>query len=427
MKSFIKFFKVKELRKKILFTLFIVFLFRVGSLVPTPGVKADIIKAFIGNNPLFSMFDMLSGGGMSSFAIFALGISPYITASIVLQLLSVGFEGLKDLYEGGEVGKKKQKLHTKMLALVLAVIQSSGISIGFKYQFGDILVSNNPWFILVPITILTLGAYIVMCLADLIDKKGIGNGVSLMIFVSIMSSIPQKVISVVSTIIENGIKTDMMIMIAIVLIGGLLLMMLTIFVQESVRKIPIQYAKKVSSSSMVSSSSSYLPLKLNQGGVMPVIFASTILAVPQIFTMLNIEWMTQFINTWLNPSTVKGLLVYAPIQALLIYAFSYFTIITMFNVEEICENIKRNGGFVPGIRPGKPTTEYITKIVHRLNFVGTLFLIFIATLPLIFGAFTSTSMSLGGTGLIIVVSVVLETVRKMETEVTMKTYKGFLG
>lgn len=423
MSTFRKFFKVKDLRKKILFTLFMVFLFRVGSIIPTPGVKVDVIKQFVGDNAFFSMFDLFSGGGMSSFAIFALGISPYITASIILQLLSVGFENLKELYESGEVGKKKQKKHTKLLALVLAIIQASAISLGFISQL-DMLVSDNPWFILVPIFTLTLGAFIVMYLADLIDEKGIGNGVSIMIFVSIMSRGPQTILQLINSLKLNQIQWYVLIL---MLTGGALLLMLTVFVQESVRKIPIQYAKKVSGSKMLSNNSSHLPLKLNQGGVMPVIFASTILSVPQIFSILNIEGLTNFINTWLNPNTPQGTVIYLSLQAILIFAFTYFTLITMFNIEEICDNIKKQGGFIPGIRPGKPMIDYVSKIANRLNFIGALFLIFIATLPVLVGAFTSIPMALGGTGLLIVVSVALETYRKMETEVTMKTYKGFLS
>ena len=263
-----------------------------------------------------------------------------------------------------------------------------------------------------------------MYLADLVDKKGIGNGVSLMIFVSIIASLPENIM-----LLFNGFKSKTITTYVFVgiLLGGFLLLMLTIYVQESVRKVSVQYAKKVSGSQFLANNTSHIPLKLNQGGVMPVIFASTILSIPQIFTMLNNEAITKFINTWLSPNGAKGLIVYVLLQGFLIVAFTYFTLITMFNIEEMAENIRKQGGFIPGIRPGKSTVEYLTKIVNRLNFVGAIFLVFVASLPLIVGFFANISLLLGGTSLLIVVSVALELYRKIQTELSMKTYKGFLG
>lgn len=423
MNSFIKVLKVKDLKKKIFFTIGIIFLFRLGSLIPTPGIDIGIIKELIKNNGFFSLYDLFSGKAMSQFAIFSLGISPYITASIILQLLSVGFERLKELYEGGEVGRKKQKLHTKLLGALFAIIQSTALTFSFIVP-NKILLSDNTWFSIVPIASLTIGAILVMYLADLVDKKGIGNGVSLMIFVSIIASLPENIM-----LLFNGFKSKTITTYVFVgiLLGGFLLLMLTIYVQESVRKVSVQYAKKVSGSQFLANNTSHIPLKLNQGGVMPVIFASTILSIPQIFTMLNNEAITKFINTWLSPNGAKGLIVYVLLQGFLIVAFTYFTLITMFNIEEMAENIRKQGGFIPGIRPGKSTVEYLTKIVNRLNFVGAIFLVFVASLPLIVGFFANISLLLGGTSLLIVVSVALELYRKIQTELSMKTYKGFLG
>lgn len=412
--------KVKDVRRRILYTLMMILIFRIGTTIPVPGVDTSIISKLVSGNSLLALYNMFTGGAFSNFTLFALGIGPYITASIIIQLLTVGFESLKELQKSGEEGRKKMNMYTRYTALVLAIIQAVGITLGVVKSA---LKSDNIFFITTVIITLIAASMILMWMGDRITEKGLGNGSSIIIFVGIISRIPTDIISVVNSVQSGTIKLWLAIILAVIM---LITITLVTFINEAVRKIPVQYAKKVVGRKLYGGQNSHIPMKVNQSGVMPIIFASSLLAFPQTIALFMGENAQNFVSTYLSTSGDIGFWIYRSLEVLLIVFFSYFYTTISFNVDDIAENMKNNGGFIPGIRPGRPTIDYLSRILSRITLAGALFLAVIAMIPAFTVHFMSVNMSLAGTSILIVVGVALELKRQLESHLVMRSYQGFL-
>ena len=412
--------KVKDVRRRILYTLMMILIFRIGTTIPVPGVDTSIISKLVSGNSLLALYNMFTGGAFSNFTLFALGIGPYITASIIIQLLTVGFESLKELQKSGEEGRKKMNMYTRYTALVLAIIQAVGITLGV---IKSALTSDSIFSIATVIITLVSASMILMWMGDRITEKGLGNGSSIIIFVGIISRIPTDIISVVNSVQSGTIKLWLAIILAIIM---LITITLVTFINEAVRKIPVQYAKKVVGRKLYGGQNSHIPMKVNQSGVMPIIFASSLLAFPQTIALFMGENAQNFVSTYLSTSGDIGFWIYRSLEVLLIVFFSYFYTTISFNVDDIAENMKNNGGFIPGIRPGRPTIDYLSRILSRITLAGALFLAVIAMIPAFTVHFMSVNMSLAGTSILIVVGVALELKRQLESHLVMRSYQGFL-
>ena len=430
--------KTPEVRKRILYTLLLIVIFRFGCYIAVPGVDtialAEQMNSATGS--LTGLINTISGGAFSRLSIFSMTITPYITASIVIQLLGWIIPSLeKMMKEGGEAGKQKINKYTKMLSIVLALIEGLGIYI--SYSSSGIFI--NPGFLTGAIVVLSLitGTAILMWLGDQITNKGIGNGISMIIFVGIISRLPSGVVTLFNIIVgETGVSTVGIVTALAIIVGAILLVAGVVFVQQAERKVPVQYAKKVVGRKMYGGQNTHIPLKLAMAGVMPVIFASSFMTFPamiiQIFAADKIGG-TGFIAGLYNFSIATSTsnvawgysLANAIVYLLLIVGFTFFYTYATFNPAEVSTNIKQNGGFIPGIRAGKPTTEYITAILNKLTWFGAIFLSLIAILPMLM-RFTDIDISFGGTSILIVVGVALETVQQLESQLVMRHYKGFL-
>ena len=426
-----------EVRKKLLFTLLLIVIFRFGCFITVPGV--DLIKlseAMSSSNGISGLIDLISGGAFSRFSLFAMSITPYITASIVIQLLGMVIPSLEKLTkEGGEEGRKKINRYTKLLTIVLALVESIGIYL--SYSASGIFV--NPGFLTGALIVISLiaGTSILMWLGEQITNKGIGNGISIIIFIGIISGLPSIVPTIGNLIItDNGFSTTGLLLALGLVIGALILVAGVVFVQQAERKVPVQYSKKVVGRKMVGAQSTHIPLKLAMAGVMPIIFASSFMTFPamiiQIFVK-DIATRTGFLAglykfSLATSSSQVGIgysRANAIVYLLLIMGFTYFYTYATFNPAEVSNNIKKNGGFIPGIRSGKPTTEYLSSIISKLTLFGGFFLAVIAILPMLL-RFTSLNVAFGGTSILIVVGVALETVQQLESQLVMRHYKGFL-
>ena len=397
-----------------------ILIFRIGTTIPVPDVNTSIISNLVSGNSLLALYNMFTGGAFSNFTLFALGIGPYITASIIIQLLTVGFDSLKELQKSGEEGRKKMNMYTKYTALVLAIIQAVGITLGV---IKSALTSDSIFSIATVIMTLVSASMILMWMGDRITEKGLGNGSSIIIFVGIISRIPTDIISVVNSVQSGTIKLWLVIILAIIM---LITITLVTFINEAVRKIPVQYAKKVVGRKLYGGQNSHIPMKVNQSGVMPIIFASSLLAFPQTIALFMGKNAQNFVSTYLSTSGDIGFWIYRSLEVLLIVFFSYFYTTISFNVDDIAENMKNNGGFIPGIRPGRPTVDYLSKILSRITLAGALFLAVIAMIPAFTVHFMSVNMSLAGTSILIVVGVALELKRQLESHLVMRSYQGFL-
>ena len=423
--------KIPELRNKLLFTLLIILIYRLGSAIPVPFVDASALSGSIWNNPyLFGISMMVSGGALSQATMFALGVSPYITASIVMQLLTVAIPALERMAKE-EDGKKKINVITRIVTIVLAIITAFGYS--QSIQIVD-KVRSPVFAYFVIIACFCAGAALVMWLAEKINEHGIGNGISIILFANILASLPQMVTTVWEIWVMGGVgKFNVGGLIAAIgfLIALLALTVLCVWFTNSERRIPIQYAKRVVGRKMYGGQGTNLPIKMNMAGVMPIIFAQSIVTLPALiismFQGINTDsgfgW---FIQKFFTPT--QGAWPYVILYLVLLVAFSYFYIMISFNPVEVANNIRNNGGAIPGIRPGRPTSDFIKKILNRITLIGAGFLTVIAILPMILGMAVEefAIIAFSGNSLLIVVGVALETVRDLEAQITMRNYKGFL-
>ncbi|MCG1011465.1 preprotein translocase subunit SecY [Tepidanaerobacter sp. GT38] len=407
--------KIPDLRKRIKYTALMLLLFRIGTFIPVPRMDPSAVRSIIERGALLGFFDIIAGGALSQFSVFAMSITPYINASIIVQLLTVVIPKWEELAKEGEAGRKVLAQYTRYGTVILGLIQATGLSIGFRSAM-------KPGFLSQIVVILSLaaGTAFLMWLGEQITDKGIGNGISLLIFAGIVSRIPTSVYQMYALIRIGAVN---ILLLAVVAILGIAVVVGVIAVQEAERRVPVQYAKRVVGRRVYGGQSTHIPIKINSAGVIPVIFSTSILMFPSTLAGFfpNNKFMTS-VAEFLQPS---GWL-YAVLYGLLIVFFTYFYTAVTFNPVDVANNIKKYGGFIPGIRPGRPTADYITRIVNRITLVGALFLAVIALLPYFMTAVSGLNISFGGTALLIVVGVALETMKAIEAQMIMRHYQGFL-
>ncbi|MFJ6383076.1 preprotein translocase subunit SecY [Kitasatospora sp. NPDC092039] len=432
--AFARAFQTPDLRKKLLFTLGIMVLFRLGSHIPIPGVSFTAVNECVKetkNSGLFGLVNLFSGGALLQLTIFALGIMPYITASIILQLLTVVIPRLEMLKKEGQAGQAKITQYTRYLTIALAVLQGTGIvataSSGALFSgcplANQIVPDTSVFRITVMVLTMTAGTTVIMWLGELITDRGIGNGMSLLIFTSIAAQFPSSMWAIKQSGTIGGGWVEFLSVVAV----GVIVVMLVIFVEQAQRRIPVQYAKRMIGRRAFGGTSTYIPLKVNQAGVIPVIFASSLLYIPALVVQLTNSqagWAT-----WIRTNFVKGdHPIYMATYFLLIVFFAFFYVAISFNPEEVADNMKKYGGFIPGIRAGRPTAEYLNYVLTRITWPGSLYLGLIALIPMIalvaFGQ--QTNFPFGGTSVLIVVGVGLETVKQIESQLQQRNYEGFL-
>ncbi len=423
MKKFLQIFKIPDLRKKVLSVLFLLFVFRLMAAIPTPGIDAAKLQQFLSSNQLFGFLNIFSGGGISNLSIMMLGVGPYITATIIMQLLTIVFPQLKKIYyEEGAEGQAKFNRISRYITVPLAMLQA--------YGFLNLLMSQkvlNPLPLpnmLANVLVITAGSVFLMWIGELISEYKIGNGVSLIIFEGIVSGLPREIGAMFFNYNPAMLPTYLaFVILALIVIAGVT------FINESERKIPISYAKQVRGMKMYGGVSTYLPLKVNQAGVIPIIFAISLLLFPQFFAQaaaIISPSLSLTLSQW-SSSFFNNIPLYSLAYFTLVVLFTYFYTAITFDPEEIAKNLQRSGGFIPGIRPGEATTETITKVIHRITFWGALFLGVVAILPNITQIVTGiTSLTIGGTALLIVVAVALEVMKAVESQLTIREYEGIM-
>jgi preprotein translocase subunit SecY len=429
-------FKVKEIRNRLLFTFFILVVVRAGCQIPVPGVNHDVVSNFMSSNTgdAFNFFDAITGGSFMDMSLFALNITPYITASIIMQLLTIAIPKLEELQKDGEDGRKVIIQITRYLTVGLALIESLAMAIGFGSQG---LFKYDKWTsIVLCVATLTAGSAILMWLGEQITENGVGNGISIVLLINIVSSLPEDLMTLYERFVQSSSVAMKVVAIVIMVVCTIAMVAFTVLLQEAQRKIPVQYAKKMQGRKMVGGQSSHIPLRVNTAGVIPVIFASSLLSFPVVIAQFfNVDYSTvggKIILTlnsgnWFNAENPIYSIGYV-IYAVLIILFAYFYTSITFNPVEVANNMKKQGGFVPGIRPGKPTSEYLTRILNYIIFIGAAGLLIVCTIPIIItGIFSVSRMSFMGTSLIIIVGVVLETLKQIEAQMTVRNYKGFLN
>lgn len=414
--------KIPDLRKKILFTLLMLAFFRFGAAIPVPGIDrqyiADLFTKQAGG--VLDFLNLMSGGAFKQFTIFALNIYPYITASIIINLLTIAIPKLEALAKEGEEGKKKMAQYTRYGTIVLALVQATAFGLGF---FKNALVEKDPLSIIVVVMTLTAGTAFLMWLGEQITEKGIGNGISLIIFIGIVSRLPVGLYQIVNRVSIGAVN---ILEILIFVVIALLMIAAVIAIQQGQRKIPVQYAKRVVGRKMYGGQSTHIPIKVLMAGVIPVIFASSLLAFPQTLALFFEGNFGNWVSEFLTLNGAAGKWIYSFLNIILIIFFTYFYTAIQFNPIEYANNLKQYGGFIPGIRPGRPTSEYLNRVVSRITIVGALVLAFIATLPVLMNTFSNLEIGFGGTALLIVVGVALDTVKQVESQMLMRHYKGFL-
>ena len=436
LEAFRKAFKIKDIRKKIGYTFLMLIVIRIGSQLPTPGVNGEYIKNFFAQNTgeAFNLFNAFTGGSFEQMSVFALSITPYITSSIIVQLLTIAIPQLEEMQRDGETGRKKIVAITRYLTVGLALIESGAMAVGFGRQ--GLLEKFN--FVNATIVVLTLtaGSAFLMWIGERITEKGVGNGISIVLLINILSRIPSDMTSLYEKFISGkGLASGglaAIIIIAIILV----LVVFTVILQDAERRIPVQYSQKVQGRKSVGGQSTNIPLKVNTAGVIPVIFASSIMQFPVVIASFMGKGNGKGIGSeilrglssgnWCNPNKIYyswGLIVYI----VLTIFFAYFYTSITFNPLEIANNMKKSGGFIPGIRPGKPTVDYLTKILNYIIFIGACGLIIVQVIPYFFNGVFGANVSFGGTSLIIIVGVVLETIKKIESQMLVRNYTGFLN
>lgn len=414
--------KVAEIRSKMIFTLLMLVVFRIGSNIPVPNIDRTVLaQMFTGDTGLFDLFDLFSGGAFSNFTIFALSITPYITASIIVNLLTMAFPYFQRLAQEGTEGRKKMVQITRYMTIVLGLVQAIGLTVGL---FRNAIVDTSVFSIIVIVLVLTAGTAFLMWLGEQINDKGVGNGISLIIFAGIVARIPSGIRSLTTSVEDGAISA---ITLAIIVIVAVLVIAGVVMIQEGQRRIPVQYAKRVVGRKMYGGQSTHIPMKVNQSGVIPIIFALSLLQFPLTITYFFPDTaFTDWVTKWLSPAGNPGVWIYGALNVVLIIAFTYFYTGITFNARDVANNMKSNGGFIPGIRPGKATEDYLQKVLSRITIVGALFLAVIATLPTIVSVLTPLQIQFGGTSLLIAVGVALETVRALDNQMLMRNYQGFL-
>ncbi len=415
--------KVEEVRKKLIFTFLMLVIFRLGNTIPVPFMNANMVKEVMSGNEmgLLAMINSLGGGSLQGMTIFALSIYPYITASIITQLLTIAIPRLEEMARDGEEGKRKMGKYTKIIGVILAFIQAYAV---VNILFGQAVATGSAFSKIIMLLTLVAGTMFLVWLGEMITEKGIGNGISIIIFFGIISGVPNSI----KTMIQKG-QAGVLTWwaLAILVLVSIAILVIVIEINQGERKIPVQYAKRVVGRKMYGGQSTHIPVKVNMSGVMPVIFASSILQLPQTIIGLFGATRPKWVDFLFGMNTWSGLILYCIVNLFLIIVFAYFYSAVQFNTVEYAKNLQQYGGFIPGIRPGKPTGEYLQRISGKITLIGAVILAIIATVPFLVNFTLDLNMLFAGTSLIIVVGVILETIKQIESMLTMRHYKGFLN
>ena len=429
-------FKLKEIRSRIIYTLLMLVVVRIGTQLPIPGVNGSYFSVWFSGNSgsAFGFFDAIPGGSFEKMSVFALHITPYITSSIIIQLLTIAIPKLEELQKDGEEGRKKMTAITRYLTVALALMESLAMAIGFGKS--GLLLEYNALNIITAVVTLTAGSTVIMWIGERITENGVGNGISIVLTINIISRIPQDLTLLFEQFVKGKEIAFQVLNLAIIIVIIIAVTVLTVTLQGAERRIPVQYSRKVQGRKQIGGQSSYIPLKVNTAGVIPIIFAQSLFMFPLIIMQLLgksggngvggtiLKMLNQ--SNWCDfkePIYSIGLIVYI----VLVIAFAYFYTSITFNPLEIADNMKKQGGFIPGIRPGKPTSEYLTKILNYIIFIGAVGLVIVAIIPIFFEGAFNASISFGGTSLIIIVGVIIETLKQIESRMLVRNYKGFLN
>lgn len=429
-------FKIKDIRQKLFFTFLMLIVIRLGAQIPVPGVNRTYFASWLAaqTGDAFNLLDAFTGGSLSSMSIFALGINPYITSSIIIQLLTIAIPALEEMQKDGEEGKKKLQNLTRYVTVALALIEGGAMTIGFGNQG---LLENATWYnMAVAVVAMTAGSAFLMWIGERITDRGVGNGISIVLLINIISRLPDDLSSLYESFIQNRSVALGVLSAVIILAVILATVVFVIILQDGERRIPVQYSKKLQGRKVVGGQSTHIPMKVNTAGVIPVIFASSLMSFPGIIMALAGKSGGSGIgskivtglssSSWCDPQHPiysLGLLLYI----VLVVFFAYFYTSITFNPLEIADNMKKQGGFIPGIRPGRPTSDYLTKILNYIIFIGAVGLIIVCIIPIFFSGVFGADVSFGGTSLIIIVGVVLETLKQIESMMAVRYYKGFLN
>lgn len=436
LKTFRKAFQVANIRKKIFYTFMMLVVIRIGSQLPTPGVDPTYIQNFFESQTgeAFNFFNAFTGGSFTQMSVFALSITPYITSSIIMQLLTIAIPKLEEMQKDGEDGRKKIAAITRYVTVALALIESTAMAVGFGRQ--GLLVDFNFVNAAVVVVTLTAGSAFLMWIGERINEKGVGNGISIVLLINIISRVPDDFVTLYNQFMKGKSLASAGLAAVIILAIILVVVVFVIILQDGQRKIAVQYSQRIQGRRSVGGQSSFIPLKVNTAGVVPVIFASSLMQFPVVIASFlgkgNGKGIGSEIlkglssNNWCNPEQLKyswGLILYIVLTVF----FAYFYTSITFNPLEIANNMKKSGGFIPGIRPGKPTADYLTKILNYIIFIGAVGLIIVQVIPFVFNGWLGANVSFGGTSLIIIVGVVLETIKQIESQLLVRNYKGFLN
>ena len=415
--------RIKEIRSKMIFTLLMIVVYRLGNIIPIPFMDKNVVNKLMSSNAggLVNLLDLLAGGSLKQMSVFALSIYPYITASIVVQLLTIAFPRLGEIARDGEMGKKKVAKYTKIGAVILGIFEAMAIANGL---FAKAIVANGYIQSALIITSLLAGSMFLVWLGEIITEKGVGNGISIIIFLGIVSNLPAQLATFIYGI--NAGTVGILTIIGVVL-AAIAIVVIVVLINEGERKITVQYAKKVVGRKMYGGQATHIPVKVNMSGVMPVIFASSLLAMPQTLSLLFSGGTPSWISSYLTVEGSVGVYVYSIMNFILIILFGFFYSSIQFNTVEYAKNLQQYGGFIPGIRPGKPTGEYLQKISNRITFSGSIILALVASAPIVLSRLSGMKINFGGTSVIIIVGVVIETMKQIESMMLMRHYKGFLN
>ena len=429
-------FKIKDIRQKLVFTFLMMVLIRLGSQIPVPGANRMYFAQWFAaqTGDAFNFFDAFTGGSFTSMSLFALGINPYITSSIIMQLLTIAIPKLEEMHKDGEEGRKKIQTITRYVTVALALIESVAMTIGFG---GQGLLENPTWYnMAVVVVTLTAGSAFLMWIGERITQNGVGNGISIVLLINIISRVPDDFVKLYQVFMQNKSVAMAALAAVIILAVVLVTIVLVIILQDGERRIPVQYSKKLQGRKVVGGQSTHIPMKVNTAGVIPVIFASSLMSFPGVIaaligksggTGIGSKIMRGLSSSsWFDPENPVYTLGFILYMVLIVF-FAYFYTSITFNPMEIADNMKKQGGFILGIRPGRPTTEYLTKILNYIIFIGAIGLLIVCTIPLVFNGIFGANVSFGGTSLIIIVGVVLETLKQIESQMAVRYYKGFLN